>query len=613
MLKLGSTSINKAYLGSAEIRKLYLGSTLLYDTTPSGKPVLSNFRVENANTDRVLFDASASVAGMTSTGFTISGKTISSLTIDGDGLGGYFTVSSAFTYWDNNTIRLEGGDGTVYNFRLQHIENNINELTPSGYKYVTTTGGTGAGTLGDPWSLSHALANATAGTKVYVKAGDYGSSGYTLTVQGNSANPIWFEGYETTPGDNPSHTFTNNVTLSASKMPLIATGSQSGRGFDANGNDYIFFRNFQIDKFYFGATFGGSNYVVLENVYIQGSYTNFDLWSDNGCVNARVLNCHAQDATHEGFYNRGLRNLIEGCYASSSFAVGMDYYFLTVGSSLGSGQHILRNNVANRYSGDSHPGHGFDLKRQHTNTVIQYCLIEDCTAYNMGQTMSFRHPLSSYNVARNIEAYGNRSEGNLVTFRDGCDNNVIEDSYGENIDVGIKLRNNPGEKGVQASGSDNRVENCIVNGCDWIMDEAVINGAVGNMLQTTGLEILNCTFHNVANGVFDANGELGLNSTNILRKNIINDGGNSIIGTFSPTIENNVLWNTPALSSYYDDANGNVEVDPTFVSESDPFNFRPQATFTSIQASRIPSIKYDYNNSERSDPTTIGAVKSADE
>lgn len=39
--------------------------------------------------------------------------------------------------------------------------------------YVSTTGGTGAGTLGDPWSLAHALSTVTAGNTLVFLPGTY--------------------------------------------------------------------------------------------------------------------------------------------------------------------------------------------------------------------------------------------------------------------------------------------------------------------------------------------------------------------------------------------------------------------------------------------------------
>ena len=68
-------------------------------------PVLSNFRIDGGQTSRVYFDSSEPITGSNASGFRISGKSISGVRIStGKTSGHYFTVSSPFTYWDNNTM-----------------------------------------------------------------------------------------------------------------------------------------------------------------------------------------------------------------------------------------------------------------------------------------------------------------------------------------------------------------------------------------------------------------------------------------------------------------------------------------------------------------------------
>ena len=95
-----------SYGQNVAIIQAQIGTSNEIPTPPSSStPILTNFSIDDYQKSRVYFDASADITGMTTTGFVISGKTISSVTIDGDGLGGYFTVSSPFTFWDNNTIQ----------------------------------------------------------------------------------------------------------------------------------------------------------------------------------------------------------------------------------------------------------------------------------------------------------------------------------------------------------------------------------------------------------------------------------------------------------------------------------------------------------------------------
>ena len=134
-------------------------------------PTLTNFRVENSNKNRVYFDSNELITGSTTFGFTISGKTISGLYISNGSLSGhYFTVSSAFTFWDNNTIRYEGvlkgtpsnlvdvDNNALADFTLTYIQNDITEPIASTNRYVTTSAtGSGDGTSeAKAWTLNQA-------------------------------------------------------------------------------------------------------------------------------------------------------------------------------------------------------------------------------------------------------------------------------------------------------------------------------------------------------------------------------------------------------------------------------------------------------------------------
>ena len=107
-------------------------------------PVLNNFKILQGEEDKVYFEASgedlSKLENLTKQGFIISGKTITVLNIIKDSPAGHsFTVSSAFTFWDNNTIRLENGDGTVDDFTLTYIINNLIEPNATTNRFVSAT------------------------------------------------------------------------------------------------------------------------------------------------------------------------------------------------------------------------------------------------------------------------------------------------------------------------------------------------------------------------------------------------------------------------------------------------------------------------------------------
>jgi hypothetical protein len=70
-------------------------------------------------------------------------------------------------------------------------------------RYVTADSDGGDGSSGNPWTLAEAIAGATAGDRVNVKAGTYANTTTSrdFAVDGTATAPIWWRGYKTTIGD----------------------------------------------------------------------------------------------------------------------------------------------------------------------------------------------------------------------------------------------------------------------------------------------------------------------------------------------------------------------------------------------------------------------------
>ena len=69
-------------------------------------------------------------------------------------------------------------------------------------KYVTSSASGGDGSVGSPWTLAEAFANAAAGTIVYVKTGTYTiASSLSFTNTPTVAAPIILRGYDTVTND----------------------------------------------------------------------------------------------------------------------------------------------------------------------------------------------------------------------------------------------------------------------------------------------------------------------------------------------------------------------------------------------------------------------------
>jgi len=232
-----------------------IASQTLSGSVEEGTPVLANFHIDNDTPTHVEFDSSADATGLTTTGIVVSGKTVSSVTLDGDKLGGYFTVSTPFTFWDNNTIRLgevtdtSHSQSVLYNFTLEYIVNNISEPDSPTIRYAVANGlGTQDGlTEANAWSYAEAFANATSGMTVWMKAGEELTAGISTPYGRNGLidSPIKFIGYKSTIGDiSTNYWDMNDTNWSSSEMPTL-----KGNGATYTlilRSPYCIIRNFQV-------------------------------------------------------------------------------------------------------------------------------------------------------------------------------------------------------------------------------------------------------------------------------------------------------------------------------------------------------------------------------
>ncbi len=483
-----------------------------------GKPVLSNFRIEDSNKNRVYFDASGDISGLTKNGFVISGKTITSISITGN----YFTVSSAFDFWDNNTIRLgEHTDttdrqSTLYNFTLQYIENNIVEPTASTYKYVTTSasGGGNGDSEGTAWTLTEAFSNATSGTTVWIKAGNYGVVANLDSNNGTVTDPIKFIGYKTTIGDITSMYYSyGDGALDPTEMPTSLGGGTSNAFIKLIARNYIIVKNFQVERY--GASFyaNGSEGVIFDNCIAKDNnaggwgFLNLGVASKrNRFLNGISINGNAT------CWVLGDRSLIKNIKSYGNLDVNpgntvegnVNYYFAISGDN-----NIAIDNYAERDGNLSHFGHGMSVHSINV-TSTRYNLVENHTTVNMTKGLELRHSVIEYNVVRGLRNSGAETGGVLI--RDGAGFNVVENStlkasvmggaiqFVESVETGVGL------------GHDNIIKNCIItsdvySNVSLITVDSGTSGATGN-----NNKILNCTFYgaeilfnlsNIANWTFN--------------------------------------------------------------------------------------------------------------
>lgn len=576
----------------------------------SGTPVLSSFEITDAEPARVYFDASGDVTGLTTSGFVISNKTISTVTIDGDGLGGYFTVSSGFTFWDNSTIRLESGDGTVHDFNLTYIENSINEPAAMADRYVTVTGaGSHNGTIGNEWTITEAFTNAVAGQTVHIAAGDYGSVNCTVANDGTATDPIKFIGYDSAPGDNPSLTRSVGMAFDSNVMPLL--DGSAGTGINTGAENYIIIKNIQIKNYSSYQIYSqGSDYVVFDNVYVEGTSAGMGIRSRNTVdKNQRVINSYVANCYQQGITIWGSNHLIRNTWVVSSKNVGgggMDYYISVLGGrDRDNGNNIVKDNYIERSTLDTgHTGHGISIEALDPPYFHQYNLIDGNEIVNTRQSLEARHQGVRYSHYVDNIVYGAvgapDDEAGGIKITNGANNNVFDRNriYHAKYAIGF------GASGEDQTAPDGGNNNLIANGLFYDNQAAISvdeDAYAERGISSNSIEF--STFYN--NDVMWSTGsnDISADSNDINNCLIVNSGNDNVNGNEHGWDQNN--------SNYYNNISFTVptgtnilQVNPNFV---DTIDFVPQNS--ALAGVSVSGLEYDKNKKERNNPPTMGAVE----
>ena len=217
----------------------------------------------------------------------------------------------------------------------------------------------------------------------------------------------------------------------------------------------------------------------------------------------RSKGCYARNAGMSGIIVSGDNNLIDDLYVCSVGVPNMDYYIAVLGGNGGTTAfplatgNVIRNSTVVRDPADSHTGHGISIKSN--GRPLERTLIEHCSIDNVAQAIELRHHESRYTIARDVVATGNRSgNSNFVTFRDDTSENTVENSLADGVYVAIQFTDNVGEDGGnQPGGHHNRVINTVFNNCKYAITSGCIdaNGVTCTPIESTGNELLNCTFY----------------------------------------------------------------------------------------------------------------------
>lgn len=585
---------------------------------PTGTPTLSNFRIENAEPSRVYFDSSSSISGMTATGFVISGKTISSVSVNGTNTTGhYFTVTEPFTFWDNNTIRLESGDGTVHDFTMEYIVNNIVEPTASGsVRYVTTTasGSADGTTEGNAWTIEQAISGASAGMTIYVKAGLYSSKQLDFRKVGTVDNPIKWIGYKTTTGDITSNYWDFDIAWSDTEMPTL-TGTTSTAYtymFRFRDSEYVIMKNFQFRNGSKGIdNFGFCRNVVVENINTtdmgstsyEGVGVTFSntTYSSTNLHHIRVKNSVLTNAGSHNLYIMGAGfNLVDNVKTYSDFPstpLHTDYHIAIAGDN-----NIVRNSYAESIQATISSIHGIGL-RNSTFPSSEYNLIEGCEAVNVEEGFYFRNIGAANSVVKNCSFRNNASgtdklERGGVSFYGCGNNNTVENLFVDDAGYGITFRDDVGDSGddgIRSVGTGHVLKNVIVKNSTYALH---FTGGVNDDTVNANNSIINSTFSDCDNFLYESENTL-VTSNFSIKNSIINN-----IPALGTNLNGIIFDYTNIYNSWATTLGTNSSnINPNFV---DLVDFVPQGA---IQlAPRLAGVNYDYNGKERDNPTTIGAV-----
>lgn len=580
--------------------------------TPTGVlPVLSNFHKKDTDRDRIYFDSSSSISGMTSQGFITSNNTILGITVIGTSTTGhYLTVGTSYNYWNNNTVRLTNGDGTVFDFDLQYITNNIVQPPTNSTKFVAV-GASGTGdTVGDPmvWSDAQSVA---AGTKVYWEKGDYGAINFVQATSGTLSLPIVHEGYDITPGDSPSLAFTPTLAFDANVMPYINSGS--GSGFSLGGRDYIIVKNIQVEGYASSIDFGGaSNYCILDNVYAKGSTTYSIDGFNESLIECRVINSFAGKSNDHCIRIAGERPLLDNVYACSNGVGVNDYYISLYGSRVGEGEGIIRNCTVIRDPLTTHEGHGISL-RGNSPALLYNALVEDCTIDYVASAIELRTELVKNCVVRNV-VVNNYQMGGVITSQavriTGSVDCIIDNITAIDCNMFVQFVGST-EAPTEApdAGNGNIFKNCLgYQTGGWEALQIVRTNQDGNPLKARtpqNTKFLNCTFNDYERAIyyqaFQVAGQpdVGNEFINSIIRNVTAEEGGFQNEPSNWSYTNNDLYNSFTAPN----GSGNIDVDPQFV---DLIDFVPQEEL--IRIGLITSVHYDSNDAQRFEPSTVGAV-----
>ena len=575
---------------------------------------LENFRIENSNKDRVYFDSNIPISGSDFKGFIISGKTISGVSIQSGQTGGhFFKVTIPFTFWDNSTIRYEGGSNmkgstglSIHSFNLMHIKNIIAEPDASGTTYFVSAQGSdsknGLSESNSFRSITKAASVAKAGDVVYIKAGNYGNEQVVIQNSGTIERPIKFIGYKNSPNDIKSlyYNYAKGRSMDISEMPYLRSGSGGARnrGILIKDKSNIVIKNIQIEGYGRSILADGEiSNILLENILTNGAISNYGdgvgigVYSRPGKNNIRIKNSTSINHGMINFFLIGNHCLIENTRSfADATSDAMDYHVSIRGS-----DNIVINNMGLRSENTSHGSHGIGIKSAGIRS--EYNLIENYTITNSTQAVEARHRGVRYNVYRNVVSNTNgAAKSGGIYARDGASYNIFENCVVTGASGSAVIFTNTVEDDPNTySAHHNTFVNCIFYNNSGGIHFG--HSPAAKSIPAHNNNFINCTFNNIGSYFINSYSENYDNK--MINSSITNAKGNYSKGDYQVNIqfENSNLYNV--RGSFPKMSGSNISVEPGFENASSG-NFRLKSNSLLIDKGRpVNGVSNDHDKNLR--------------
>lgn len=212
-----------------------------------------------------------------------------------------------------NCIRINSGTNFTVGYYQITARTDTNTVTVDRAP-TTGVGATGAGKVGGATKSISGQTTTTlsgslvAGNKVYIKNEAWNEAVAATGANGTSANPITYEGYNTSRGDAPT----------GSNRPRNNRAAAGTLAWNQPAN-YVYIKHLWMSNAGTSGFGGNGNFLVFENVRSSNNATDGFVYTNQ----AVFINCEADTNSSVGFNTTGNVTRIHGSYAHGNTGVGI--------------------------------------------------------------------------------------------------------------------------------------------------------------------------------------------------------------------------------------------------------------------------------------------------